>query len=375
MIRIEQVCEGADLANLLAPWDELAVAGGRPYCAPGWMLSWWSEAAPPRARLVVLAAYEAHTLVGVVPLWSERTRLGVEQLRLLAGPICAPVCPLARPGAAGDVVAAVAQWLARTHRRPRMFTLDRCEESSPWSYSSCPQLHLGHDIHASAIDLPARTGSGAEEDERWLRTTSANFRQQVRRGRRRLVADGIELRRVGDTEALTPALRDFWRLHYQRMGSVGGSDLEGTRAEAVLAKAARDLAPRSRLWLWIAATREGAIGAHLFVSAGDTVAYWNGGFDERFAAYRPGFQLLAAAVDDALRRGYRVFELGPGAQHYKRRFATREYKLQSGTLIAPNRGYALARGQLVLNRLRRTAISRLSPEQRQRVRQLLSRVS
>ena len=40
-------------------WDELAVDAGRPFCSPGWMLAWWSDAAPARSEIAVVIVRDA----------------------------------------------------------------------------------------------------------------------------------------------------------------------------------------------------------------------------------------------------------------------------------------------------------------------------
>jgi len=78
---------------------------------------------------------------------------------------------------------------------------------------------------------------------------------------------------------------------------------------------------------------EGAsISAHLFARAGGTCAYWLGGFDDRWAACRPSVQVLVAAIEAAIESGDEWFELGPGAQQYKYRFADSEESVEWLTL-------------------------------------------
>src|SRR6185503_17320955 len=55
----------------LGAWDALAVARSRPYCAPGWMLSWLGAVAPPDALLRACVVREGGELVAIAPLWTQ----------------------------------------------------------------------------------------------------------------------------------------------------------------------------------------------------------------------------------------------------------------------------------------------------------------
>src|SRR5271156_4906515 len=50
------------LAPHLDAWDALAVTHGRPFCAPAWMLAWWSQARTGDARLRVVLVSDEHGL-------------------------------------------------------------------------------------------------------------------------------------------------------------------------------------------------------------------------------------------------------------------------------------------------------------------------
>ncbi len=57
---------------------------------------------------------------------------------------------------------------------------------------------------------------------------------------------------------------------------------------------------------------EKPIATQVFVSAGDDLFYWNGGFDERFAAQRPALQTLIRAIEDRSAAVNAGWTLAPG---------------------------------------------------------------
>jgi CelD/BcsL family acetyltransferase involved in cellulose biosynthesis len=95
------------------------------------------------------------------------------------------------------------------------------------------------------------------------------------------------------------------------------------------------------------------VSAHLVLAAGEETTYWLGGFDEAFAADRPGLVALLQAVEHALARGATRFDLGPGDQAYKRRFADGDRPLDWVTLVLPGLRRPLTRLQLAPRRLAR----------------------
>ena len=65
--------------------------------------------------------------------------------------------------------------------------------------------------------------------------------------------------------------------------------------------------------------------------------YINGGWDERFAQFKPAMLGILDAIEDAFERGDRRMDFGPGAQPYKLRFADGTDPLAWSVLIAPGR--------------------------------------
>src|SRR5262245_12926616 len=95
----------------LGAWDALAVARGRPYCSPGWMLSWLRTVPPPGAMLRVCLAHDEGQLVGIAPFWTGDGD-GAGRYGLLAEHTSSPVEPLCVTGLEDEVAAAIGPLLA-----------------------------------------------------------------------------------------------------------------------------------------------------------------------------------------------------------------------------------------------------------------------
>jgi CelD/BcsL family acetyltransferase involved in cellulose biosynthesis len=349
----------ASVSELVEEWDGLAVAAGEPYCAPGWMLSWWRHAAPAGARLRVAVAHDAERLVGIAPFYGQRRFGALEWLRPLAAPVAHRVGPVCLPGMEPVVAAQLARALASAHPRPALLTFDGIPRDSPWPRllaAAWPQRTLLH--RRPQQNVAPVIGLGEPDYAAWLAGRSAHFRRQSRRRRRKLEAAGARFRRI-DGDATVTAIEDLARLHRARWAWRGGSAALGEDVEEMLRGAAAALASRQRLWLWSIETEDALISAHLFVGAGDQAIYWLGGHDEAWNVYQPGLEAIVAAIEDGFARGIARLDLGPGAQAYKLRLTDATEILEFVSLAPWGAGFPLARGVLAARDGRRATYGAL----------------
>jgi CelD/BcsL family acetyltransferase involved in cellulose biosynthesis len=304
----------------LPAWDALAAARGRPYCAPGWMLSWLRAVAPPGSLLRTCVVHDGDELVGIAPFWTQGED-GGGRYGLLAERTSYPLEPLSVEGREAETAAAFGELLAEARPRPREIELTGVPSTSQW-----PRLLAEHWPDSSRASItrtreePVPTvGLGHPSMAAWLATRSRNFRQQLRRGRRQLEEAGAQFR-TSTAGELDRDLDSLARLHHARWSARGGSRALDARVEAMLKLAGPTLG-QARFRLLSIDVGGASISAHLFVRAGATRAYWLGGFDDRWEGCRPSLQVLAAAIEDGIECGDELLELGPGGQHYKYRLA------------------------------------------------------
>lgn len=335
------------LAPHVAGWDDLAVVRERPYSAPGWLLPWWEHAAPPDARFRVAVALERDAVVGVAPFFGATRAPGLEWLRPLGRGVSNRTEPLAAPGREAEVSHTLVGALAQA--RPAVLTLEAIDASSSWP----PLLvrawpgRLRPRVHRVSRS-PAPIVRSPEDPRDWLATRSSRFRKHTRRVRRQLESEGAAFRRLSEVSDIQGRLGDLVRLHVARWKGRGGSDVMDTRVERMLMTSAEQLAPRSRLWMWVLEQEDVTISALLFVAAGGGVSYWLGGHDDRWAAHSPGVQTLVVGVEDAFERGAAWVDLGAGEQEYKVRMADDRAMLDYLTVAPRSRSYPAARAILAL---------------------------
>lgn len=323
----------------LAAWDLLACERGRPLASPSWARAWWRHLAPAGAVARIVLCRRGDEVLGVLPLYAVRAR-GAVEARTLGGPGTAlRGAALARPGQEEVVARAFAGAVRRMHPRPARLIVDGLEDGDPLAEALVAALgwswRRGEPESAPVMTLHP------EGVEAWRAAKSANFRADVRRKVKRLAAAGGTLERVDDAD-LGAALDAFDTLHGERWG--GRSILAGPAGRAALRAAVVEMRADGRAEAWTVTGPEGDIVAvHIFMRAGGTLLYFNGGWDPAWAHCSPGLLSLVAAVEHAHAQALTRFDLGNGDQGYKARFADEDRPVADLVLTAPGLQGAPAR--------------------------------
>lgn len=349
------------LEALRAEWDALAVAAGRPYCAPAWMLAWWRHVGSSRGPVRTVAVTDQGRLVGLAPFYAESSPARPTRYRMMAADLSHRVEPLAAPGSQPEVARAIAAVLAQARPRPALVSFESLDASSGW-----PALLAeawpgsGRATVTRLWTRPALTIQLEDSSfEDWLGRRSRKFRGYSRRNTKQLEEKGAEFRLAASEQELDSGLREFARLHHQRWAGRGGSVALTGPVELMLADAGRELLASERLRLFSLAVDGKVISSNLFVAAGGELAYWNGGFDPDSSDVQPSLRGIEAAIRDAIRRGERRLDLGGGTEQYKYRMADAEDVLETTLLLPPGARRPLTRLQLAPRALARRARARL----------------
>jgi CelD/BcsL family acetyltransferase involved in cellulose biosynthesis len=358
-------------------WDNLAVATGNPECSSHWLLAWWRHVAPPEGELRTVVVLGDGELIGIAPFFAQPARAGFTEYRLVGAGSANRIGPLAWPGREREVAGLVRSLLAAAQPRPRALRFEATTERSPWP----PLLRAGWPgaigswlftdvVHPGpTIDLRGRSY------EDWFAAKSGNFRQQMRRMRRKLERQGASFRMAG-TDELERDLDAFVRLHLARWVPRGGSGTIKRGVQEMLLAAGTELLPRGRFRLWSLDVAGETISSHLFLACGGEVEYFGGGFAQPWADFKPSLLTILVAIDDAFGRGERRVDLGPGGQHYKLRLADGDDPIAWRSLFPRDARYPLTRVQALPEQAWSTARvlgRRLPPERRTRVKRVLRR--
>jgi len=369
------VTDVAALETLAPEWDALAVANGLPQMSPAWVLAWWRYVAPEGAEPRVVAVRDGERLIGLAPFYVEPQSGGRIDCRLPGIEIAGRLAPLAVADREWDVAAAIGAALTSADRRPDALRFEGIPIETKW-------LSALHDAWPGALRPPVRLmrvdgnpliSMREPSFEAWLSERSANFRQQMRRLRRRFEqAGGVS--RLATRETLEVDAATLTRLHTMRWDRRDHSNLAelGGRFTAFTIALGTQLLDDGRFALRVLELDGEPVCAQLFVRAGATTLFVNGGWDERRAAFKPSLLCLLDAVEEAFALGVERFDLGVGEQSYKLRFADAGAPLAWGVLLAPGGRLPLSAARtvpaLAEARLRDGARRMLSEQQVERLR-------
>jgi CelD/BcsL family acetyltransferase involved in cellulose biosynthesis len=371
------------LEPLSSEWDGLAVACDRPQMAPSVVLAWWRHVAPADAQPRLIAVRDGGRLVGLAPFYVEPSaRRARIDYRLPGIELCGGIAPLAVPGREAEVAEAISATLARATPRPDLIALEGVPTAAAWGTAlrsrwpepRRPALHL-YQLHGSPLVTLHEPSFDA-----WLAAKSANFRGQMRRLHRKFEAAGGTTR-VATDATLEDDVAAFARLHAERWEDRGRSSLVelGERLPAMLAEVGRALLPSGRFRLRMLELDGEPISAQLFLAAGRTVLYVNGGWDVRHAALKPSMLGLLYTVEAAFATGEQRIDLGVGDQSYKQRFADADDPVGWSILMPPGPRQLLIRAHtapmLARYALRGAAKRVLTDAQAKRLKGLRARLS
>lgn len=339
MLDAELITEVEGLASVADEWDALAVANALPQMSPAWVLAWWRHVAPAGALPRSVAVRDdGGRLVGFAPFYVEPGDGGRLDYRLPGIEIAGRLAPLARTGCEWDVAEAVAATLAHAEPRPDALRFEATPLDAHWlaALRDCWPGPLRAPLWLTQVEGNPLLALTAASFEEWLAGRSSNFRQQMRRLRRRFEqAGGVS--RLATRETLAADAAALTRLHAMRWDARGHSNLAdlGDRFTAMVVECGEQLLDAGRFALRVLELGGEPICAQLFVGAGGTVLFVNGGWDERHASLRPSLVCLLDAVEDAFSGGAERLDLGVGVQSYKLRFADGNAPLAWGVLMAP----------------------------------------
>ena len=267
-LRAEAITDPARLEELSEAWDELAVDAALPFCAPGWLLPWWREAAPQGARLHAVAAFDGERLVALAPFFVDGDAL----LPLGCG-ANTRVEPLTRPGREADANRALAPLLAGSGAA--VVRLSGIPKFSPWPELLAQAWPGGRAWLHEDERMPAPVAEVAGSFDEWLGSRSSRMRNHLRKYERLLRERDARVELAADAGAVAA----FASLHRARWAGRGGSGVLDDRVERAVAAAATAL-PRGRFRLFTIDTAGGPVATAVFVAAGGEVNSWLGGFDD-----------------------------------------------------------------------------------------------
>jgi CelD/BcsL family acetyltransferase involved in cellulose biosynthesis len=346
------------LGSVRDEWEGLtARVNASAYLTFGWLESWATVYAPRGLVLVRIT----HPELGLVALGLvEELRLGM--LRFAGAPITPIRGLVCDPEHEAEAWCALASWL-----------------------NGRPNWTILNGVVAGACELPGAVLTPVQwfrfalpdSFEEYLASRAAGPRREFRRRLRVAEREGATTTVLADLEVAS-GLETFVRLHEARARAKGEVHrVIDMRLARMLARVAGHGVPELRLFAVAQRGSTVAVGVQLD-HIGETWAY-NTGFDPAAGRLSPGLLVRLGSIRDAIERGGRRLDLGPGDFAYKRDLGGEAYDRISvdvtpgsvaGRLMRARVRYEdrlrrrglVRRGAVIWRRIRRARYSRMDRE-------------
>lgn len=309
-------------AATASEWNRLA--GEVPFRQAQWCATWWQHYQNNhRQSWVLTVRNDAGELVGLVPWFIEHSPLRGRVVQFLgAGEVCSDYLGIvARDEQQSAVAEAVAAWLAHDAAgRWDLLHLDGVAADDVGMQTLTAQLEQrGHTVdrrtlyHTWVLDLPT-------DWDAYVRSLSRSRRERVRQWVRNYFDCGRAVPRLIETSA---DLEHYWpifcALHQDRRQSLGE---EGCFASSEFTSFHHDimqqLLAQGALRLHFVEYDGAPITVEYSITSGDTVYFYQSGFDPDYAEHSPGRLNLISSIRLAIEQGYRKFDFLRGDEPYKK---------------------------------------------------------
>jgi CelD/BcsL family acetyltransferase involved in cellulose biosynthesis len=320
-LRVVAVRNEVEFECLMTPWRQLA--GDVPFRAWDWMLSWWRHYRDSHSELLTLLVTDQDDrVVGIAPWYMHSSRRHGRVVRFLgSGEVCSDYLTLlCREGCEGQVAHSIADWLAGEGARQwHLLDLTGVEASDLAIGHLCRRLSQHGRIVNRQSDLNCwRTTLTANWDQ-FLEQLSKSRRVRTRTLVRRAMENGrAVVHHVKTTSDLERGFEILIDLHQKRRRSLSQS---GCFASPRFTEFHRDMASRflasGQLHLFWIELDGRPLSAQYSFTGGQSVYYYQGGFEPELAHESPGWLSLATSIHWAIEQGYASYDFLRGDESYK----------------------------------------------------------
>jgi CelD/BcsL family acetyltransferase involved in cellulose biosynthesis len=309
---------------------------------PEWLASWWKAYGHNRSLFVLVFADSADGVVGIVPLYADKSRflgMSVTILRLVgAGSGDSDGLDfITAPGYASECAEAFIQWLA-AQREWHVCTLETLPQRSQVANYLLQRLQeSGMSIDSTltpnfVVDLPPTWPE-------YVSSLDSSFRPLLTRYPKRLQSRfTVKFSRCEDVDDLKTQLQTLFDLHQMRWTGRG-------EAGAFAGNARRDFYQRmgaaflQRGWLefWLLELDGETVGAQFCFRYNDTVSLLQEGFHPKYASEKIGYALKAHLLQEMISSGARRYDFLGGADSYKSKFGAHQENYLNLFIAGPSK--------------------------------------
>jgi CelD/BcsL family acetyltransferase involved in cellulose biosynthesis len=318
---VECVDSARGLEALADGWNALGCEV--PFLTHAWAVAWWQHYQKPSGQLFTLVVRDtAGAVVGLAPWHCQNSAGRGRVIRVLgSGEVCADYVTLvARPADRSMVTAAIVNWLCGPGAAEwDLLELTGADEADAALNDLREQMATrGHATHQAVRWQGWRTELPPTWDE-FLVGLSRTRRETIRTQWRKLVAPGRA--RLHRAESVADIARSFdilVDLHQKRREMLNQPGcFASTSFTAFHRQLAESFLAAGRLRLSWLELDETPIAVEYSFTGGDTIYYYQGGFDPSKAQLGPGWLMTAMSMQAGIAEGYRYFDFLRGDEPYK----------------------------------------------------------
>ncbi len=316
-LKVEEVGGAQALSALREQWQALfRLTKATPFLSWEWMSTWqrwFGQNGKPR----LLCVREGSTLVGLLPLYQAEGP--VRRLSFLGEDYVGAdyLDALVLPGREQEAADALFRHLAKDASFDLLDLKGLAEDS--FSLSSLI-WHFGAEAkfgyQQTLRDICPKLVLQGDWDEILSRSKRAdNYRRRLRQLR---ALTGLERHVITEPELAAEAFDRFLALHERRWAAQGGSEamwhpaVKGFHRDVVVQLARTGLLRFEELWV------EGACRASIYgLDDGHRFCFYQTGYDPSWSRHSVGLVCLGLSIEDAVKRGVKLYNFLRGAERYK----------------------------------------------------------
>ena len=307
-----------------------------------WLASWWQAYGQNRDLFALVFADSTGAIVGIAPLYADRTRflgLSLTTLRMVgAGSGDSDGLDfITAPGHASNCAKAFIAWLV-TQKEWHVCALETLPQHSP--LAEC----LAREAQASGmrtdstltpnfiIDLPSTW-------PQYVSSLDSSFRPLLTRYPRRLQSRfTVKFSRCEDVDNLKTQLQILFELHQMRWTGRGETGaFAGNARRDFYYRMATAFLQRGWLEFWQLELNGETVGAQFCFRYNDTVSLLQEGFHPKYAAEKIGYALKAHFLEEMIRTGARRYDFLGGADPYKSKFGAHQESYLNLFIAGPSK--------------------------------------
>jgi len=298
-----------EMRGIVSDWSNLheRCPKSTPFQSPEWILAWADAFSPEKMRVVEVR--RGDMLVGLAPLLIF-PRGDEDVLAFMAGGVSDYLDVVVDPRFACQACSAILEATAEIEGWTILDFTD-LPATSVLHRTDLVQFKVPHD-RCSSLKLP-------EAKQELLQVLSKRQRANLRNACSRLQRAGGGTFELASAETLPEFLEDLFRLHTDRWSQLGEAGVLADEKVRILhCQAAPHLLRRGTLGLYRLRVNDRTVAALYTLLGCETVYCYLQGFDPEFAHLSPGTQLMFFALENAIQRGMRKFDLLRGDEAYKK---------------------------------------------------------